>query len=70
MQFTEKTLNNWKAYEKVRQGGQYNMIMDFEKASKAAGLSINTYTSTLRQYSAIRDYIIKEYGSVEAFMAK
>lgn len=64
----KKELKNWKKYELVRREGLYNMITEFQHASKDAKLSIKDYSNIVKRYSLIKDYIIKEYNSVDDFL--
>lgn len=68
MKYTERDFKQWKAYEKVRRSGRYNMVTDFDEASKASKLSINIYTKILRHYSQIEKAIIEKYGSVDEYL--
>lgn len=69
MKYTERDFKQWKAYEQTRRSGQYNMVMDFDEASKDCKLSINVYTKIIRHYEHIREAIIEKYGSVDKYMA-
>lgn len=70
MKYTEKEFKQWKSYEKVRRSGDYNMVVDFDRASKKAGLSITIYTKIMRKYADIERAIIDKYGSIENYMEK
>ena len=51
MIFTPEQLENWKAYEHVRAGGEYNMF-DF-RAEEATGLTHNEYMFTMKNYTKL-----------------
>ena len=68
MVYTQAQEQIWKQYEKVRQSGEFNMITECDKAANKAGLDWKHYRFVLGNYSNLRDQIIKNYGSVEAFM--
>lgn len=40
-------------YEKVRESGKYNMVMDAIEAMKAAGLKENEYLTVVRHYTEL-----------------
>lgn len=42
-------------YEKVRQSGKYNMIMESVRAAASAGLSLDDYFYVLENYSSLSD---------------
>lgn len=69
VKYTERDFKQWKAYEKTRQSGQFNMVTDFDEASKDCKLSINIYTKIIRHYEHIKEAIIDKYGSTEDYMA-
>lgn len=48
MKFTEEQLNNFKAYEKIRSSGRYNMFD--RRAIIASGLSQNEYLFVMENY--------------------
>lgn len=69
VKYTERDFKQWKAYEKTRQSRQFNMVTDFDEASKDCKLSINIYTKIYRHYEYIKEAIIEKYGSIEDYMA-
>ena len=50
--FTEEQIANWRAYERVRQSGKFNMFDP--RARRASGLGEDGYLFSLRNYSALR----------------
>lgn len=52
MGFSEEQLENWRDYERVRQGGRFNMLDP--RARYAAGLSEEEYEFVLSNYSELR----------------
>jgi len=50
--FTEEQIANWRAYERVRQSGEFNMFDP--RARRASGLGEAEYLFSLRNYSALR----------------
>ena len=50
--FTPKQLADWRAYERVRQGGRYNMFDP--RARRLTKLSEERYNFTLCNYSALK----------------
>jgi len=56
--FTKQQLEDWKAYEKVRAGGRFNML--FPQAQQAAGLSQDRYNFVMDNYAALQaEYLIR-----------
>lgn len=53
MNYTEKQIKDWKAYEKVRASGRFNMIMEGNAAAKSAGLSRDEYIFVIENYSEL-----------------
>ncbi len=53
--FTEKQLADWKAYEKIRVGGRWNMFMP--KAQRATGLTREEYAFVIENFSELRDVV-------------
>lgn len=51
--FTKKQLANWKAYEKVRKSGLYNM--HYPRAFRASGLTTAEYDFVQDNYSEIKE---------------
>lgn len=54
MKFTAGQLADYKAYERVRLGGRYNMIMDGARAMRAAKLDRDSYLFVMKNYDALR----------------
>lgn len=52
-QFTEQQLKNYRAYEKVRFGGRYNMF--HPHARMLSGLEKEDYLFVMSNYSELRD---------------
>lgn len=52
MNFTQRHLDNWRRYERVRQGGRWNMF--FPQAQKATGLSGKDYSFVMRHYVELK----------------
>lgn len=60
MKTTAKSLEqlteaDFKAYERVRARGKYNMLTDADKAARAAGLDRETYLGVLTHYTELMD---------------
>ena len=55
MQFTKDQLTDWKAYERVRSGGRYNMFD--ARARQATGMSGERYSFTMINYSALKEAV-------------
>ena len=53
MEFTEKQLNNWVRYERVRLGGRINMY-DSGTGCRLSGLTDDEYTFCIVNYEALR----------------
>ena len=51
-EFTEQQLLDWKAYERVRRSGEFNMFDS--RARRRSGLSADEYTFVMRNYSALK----------------
>lgn len=51
MNFTPEQLENWKAYEDVRSGGEYNMFD--RRAEEATGLSHVEYMFVMKNYTEL-----------------
>lgn len=64
----EQEYNDFRKYEMVRRGGNYNMITQWEYAAKEAGLSRKQYSNIIKRYSTIKNHIEKDYGSVDNFL--
>ena len=63
--FTKQQLNDWKAYERVRQGGRYNMFDP--RARRATKLSEERYGFVMNHYTELREAVkdaveIKEHN--------
>lgn len=52
-QFSEQQIKNWRAYERVRIGGRFNMFDP--KARRATGLSGEDYSFVMRNYSELKE---------------
>jgi hypothetical protein len=50
--YTPAQIADWRAYERVRKGGKYNMFDP--RARRATGLSGDDYSFVMRNYSALR----------------
>jgi hypothetical protein len=50
--FTEQQLADWKAYERVRKGGRWNMF--FPQARRATGLSEERYLFVMENFSKLK----------------
>jgi hypothetical protein len=50
--FTEKEIENWRAYEKVRASGEWNMFD--VNAREATGMTRGEYWFTMRNYIALK----------------
>lgn len=48
--FTEQQIKNWKAFEKVRQSGKYNMF----GARHVVGLSMEDYSFVMHNFEALK----------------
>ena len=55
----EPTRKQFMAYRRVQETGRYNMIMDADKASKAAGLTLTTYFAIINRYNELYDKYIR-----------
>ncbi|MDD2657783.1 MAG: hypothetical protein PHD04_03960 [Candidatus Pacebacteria bacterium] len=53
MNFTEKQIENWKVYEKVRESGKYKMFS--EEAMKATGLNEKDYWFVMNHYIGLKE---------------
>lgn len=53
--FTEKQLQNWQAFERVREEGKFNML-DL-RAQRGTGLSSDEYFFVLENYSELREVV-------------
>lgn len=52
VKFTADNLNDWKAYEKVRKDGRYNMFDP--RARRTTGLSGERYLFVMKNFSALK----------------
>lgn len=50
--FTARQQKNWKAYERVRESGKYNMFSP--RARRATGLSAEDYSFTMKYFSELQ----------------
>ena len=48
--FTVQQIKDWRAYERVRKAGRYNMITEARRAQQATGLSIDSYLFVMGNY--------------------
>lgn len=48
------TREEFEAYEKVRQSGDFNMIMEQRDAAATAGLTLDRYRAVMKQYAEAR----------------
>ena len=55
---TPQQIADWRAYERVRVGGKYNMFDG--RARRATGLSEEDYLYCLKNYSSLREAAISE----------
>lgn len=51
-QFTAEQIKDWKAYEKVRRGGRFNMFDP--RARRATGLSAERYSFVINNFSELK----------------
>lgn len=51
-EFTQYDIDDWKAYEKVRKGGKWNMFDP--RARIATGLSSERYSFVMKNYSELK----------------
>lgn len=51
-QFTAQQVRDWRAYEKVRSDGRYNMFDP--RARRATRLSVAAYSFVMKNYSALK----------------
>jgi hypothetical protein len=47
------TKEQFEAYNKVRETGKYNMVMDANDAAKEAGLSMDQYWEIIKKYDKL-----------------
>ena len=59
--FTQKQLENWRAYEDVREAGFWNMFDP--QARSASGLSKDAYMFVMKNYTPMRAAYEAEYGT-------
>lgn len=50
--FTKEQLSDWRAYERVRKGGRYNMFDP--RARQATGLDSRDYVFVMDNFSALK----------------
>lgn len=53
LKFTSQQLADWRAYEKVRKGGRFNMFDP--RARAATGLSSERYSFVLKNFSELKE---------------
>lgn len=51
MTFSDRQLENWRRYERVREGGRFNMFDS--RARRLTGLSEEDYTFCMANYEAL-----------------
>jgi len=56
--FTKRQISDWEIYEKVRQGGRFNMFDP--NARRLTGLSRERYMFALENYSELKEAAEKE----------
>ena len=59
----KSNIKNWLKYEKVRRGGEYNMIMNAYSASVDAGLSMDEYTNIINHYAELKHEAEEHLGA-------
>ena len=64
MEFTTQQLTDWKAYERVRQGGRFNMFDP--KARSASGLGAAAYTFVMTHYSELKKQFLEKSSTGRA----
>lgn len=52
-QFTQEDIEDWKAYEEIRETGRYNMFDPL--ARRATGLTLERYRFVMKWYSELQD---------------
>ena len=57
-EFTPQQIAYWRAYEKVRKGGRYNMFDP--RAAQLAGLGRSDMMFVMKNYDALKDAAEKE----------
>lgn len=57
-EFTAAQIADWKAYERVRKGGRFNMYDP--RARRATKLDGERYSFVMKNYSALRDCMLAE----------
>ena len=62
MTFSEQQIKDWRAYERVRKGGRYNMITD-PRANRATKLLHDQYLFVLQNYEALRAHADRAKGA-------
>lgn len=51
--FTEQDLKDWRAYERVRKGGRYNMFDP--RARRATGLDSDRYSFVMKNFTELKE---------------
>ena len=59
-ELSQLTTDDFRAYEKVRRSGAYNMITQAKEAMQIAGLDNRTYAGVQQHYCALQEKIKKE----------
>ena len=57
---TLPTKEDFEAYRKVQNSGNFNMITEADKAARTAGLDIGTYFEVIRNYNSLAQMYIAE----------
>ena len=57
-EFNHDDLADWRAYERVRAGGRFNMFDP--RARRMSGLSADRYSFVMSNYSKLRDAMLSE----------
>ena len=58
-EFTVEQLSQWRAYERVRKSGRFNMFD--QNAVRLTGLSAKEYAFVMRNYSELKDAVSKKH---------
>ena len=65
------TKKQFLAYERVRKGGKFNMVMDSKKAARESGLDLDTYFEIVKNYGKLHDkYIGSKFPAIEKKLAE
>lgn len=64
------TKKQFLAYERVRKGGKFNMVMDSKKAARESGLDLDTYFEIIKNYGKLHDkYMGSKFPELEKKLA-